>query len=111
MKLQELLWFKQFKYFFAFSAKRVHLQYWNGYDDGDANKNGKKAKGLRSKTTPQHVHHAFLYTSLPSLHNYGLELPNFTFWGGREHKTTTLSFFSWTFIKSFRIQLQKYANI
>ena len=33
--------------------------------------------------------------------------PNFTFCRGREHKTTTLFFFSWTLIRSFRIHLQK----
>ena len=32
---------------------------------------------------------------------------NFTFCRGREHKTTTFFFFSWTLIQSFRIQLQK----
>ena len=35
------------------------------------------------------MHHAFLYISLPSLHNYDMKLPDFTFCGGREHKTTT----------------------
>ena len=37
--------------------------------DGDGNGNVKKAIGLMSKTTILHVHHAFLYISLPSLHN------------------------------------------
>ena len=31
----------------------------------------------------------FFYISLPSLHNYNVKLPNFTFCGGREQKTTT----------------------
>ena len=35
--------------------------------DGDGNKNGKNA----NKTL--HVHHAFLYISLPSLHNYDVK--------------------------------------
>ena len=40
-------------------------------DDGDGNENGNKAIGLNSgKTTTLHVHHAFLYISLPSLHDY-----------------------------------------
>ena len=26
-----------------------------------------------------HVHHAFLYISLPSLHDYKVKMPNFTF--------------------------------
>ena len=34
-------------------------------------------------------------------------VPNFTFWGGREHKTTIFFFFSWTSMQSFRIHLQK----
>ena len=53
------------------------------------------------------VHHAFMYISLPSLHYYDVKMPNFTFCGGREHKTTTFFFFLWTSIQSFRIQLQK----
>ena len=35
------------------------------------------------------------------------KVPDFTFCRGREHKTTTFLFFSWTLIQSFRIQLQK----
>ena len=61
-------------------------------DDGDVNENVKKAIALLRKTTTLHVHHAFLYISLPSLHDYDVKIPNFTFCGGREHKTTT--FFS-----------------
>ena len=33
------------------------------------------------------MHHAFLYISLPSLHDYGMKLPNFTFYGGRKQVT------------------------
>ena len=29
------------------------------------------------QTTTLHVHHAFLYTSLPSLHDYNVKVPNF----------------------------------
>ena len=61
-------------------------------DDGDVNKNGKKAIGRRH---------------LPSLYDYDVKMPNFTFCRGHEHKTTTFFFFSWTSIPSFRIQLQK----
>ena len=32
-----------------------------------------------SKTTTLHVHHAFLYISLPSLHDYDVKWPNFKF--------------------------------
>ena len=40
---------------------------------GDGNENVKKAIGLMSKTTILHVHHAFLYISLQSLHNYDVK--------------------------------------
>ena len=64
------------------------------------------------QTTTLHVHHAFLYISLPSLHYYDVKMPIFTFCEGRERKTTTFSFFSWTSIQSLRIELQKkIANI
>ena len=41
-------------------------------DDGDGNKDVKKAIGLITKTTILHVHHTFfvLYISLPSLYDY-----------------------------------------
>ena len=39
---------------------------------GDGNQNVKKQLVKISKTTTQHVHHAFLYISLPSLHDYGV---------------------------------------
>ena len=38
--------------------------------DGDGDGNVKKAISLVSKTTTLHVHHDFLYISLPSLHDY-----------------------------------------
>ena len=62
-------------------------------DDGDVNENGKKTIGLDWQTTTLHVHHAFLYISLPSLYDYDVKMPNFTFCGKREDKTTTLFFF------------------
>ena len=55
-------------------------------DDGDGNENGKKAIGSDCKTTNLHVHHAFLCISLPSLHDYDVKFPNFTFYGGRERR-------------------------
>ena len=79
----------------------------NDNDNDDGTENGKKAIGLISKTVTLHVHHAFLYIFSPSLHGYDVKLPNFTFCGGCERKTTTLFFFSWTLIQSVRIQLQK----
>ena len=47
--------------------------------DGDGNENARKATGLMSKTTTLHVHHAFLYIWLPSLHNYDVKWQNFKF--------------------------------
>ena len=35
-----------------------------------------KAIVLLSETTTLHVHHAFLYISLPSLHDYDVKMPN-----------------------------------
>ena len=58
------------------------------------------------------MHRAFLYVSLPSLHDYNVKLPNLTFFRGREQKTTTFFFFSWTLMQSFRIlNSKKFANI
>ena len=51
-------------------------------NDGERNKNVKKAIGLIIKTSTFHVHCAFLlilYISLPSLHDYEVRMPNFTF--------------------------------
>ena len=47
--------------------------------DGDGNENGKKAIDLFSKTTTLHVQHTFLYISLPSLRDYDVKMPNFSF--------------------------------
>ena len=55
---------------------------------GDGNENDEKTVGLDWQNT-------------------NFEPPNFTFCGGREHKTITLFFFFWTLIQSYRIQLQK----
>ena len=40
------------------------------------------------------MHQAFLYISLPSLHDYDVKMPNFTLCGEREHMTTTLFSFA-----------------
>ena len=37
-------------------------------DDGDGYENVKTATGLLNETSSLHVHHAFLYISLPLLH-------------------------------------------
>ena len=39
-------------------------------DDGDGYENVKTATGLLNETSSLHVHHAFLYISLPLLHDY-----------------------------------------
>ena len=61
-------------------------------DDGDGSENVKKEIGLISKTTTLHMHHAFLYISLPPLHDYGVKLPNFTFYGARKQAKTSFFF-------------------
>ena len=60
--------------------------------DDDMDGIEKKAVGLISKTTTLHMPHPFLYISWPSLPDYNVKVPEFTFCRGREHKTTT--FFS-----------------
>ena len=57
-------------------------------DDGDGNGNATKATGLIRKTTILHVHHTFLYISLPSLHDYDVKMPNFTVYRGSTQATT-----------------------
>ena len=57
-------------------------------DDGDGNGNTTKAIGIISKTTILHVHHAFLYISLPSLHDYDVKMPNFTMYRGSTQATS-----------------------
>ena len=52
----------------------------------------KKPEVQIGKTTTLQEHHAFLHISLPSLHDYNVKLPNFTFCRGREKKTTTFFF-------------------
>ena len=54
------------------------------------------------KTTTLHMHHSFLYISLPSLC-----WPNVTFCGGSEHKTTTSFSFSRTSIQSLEFNSRK----
>ena len=61
-------------------------------DDGDGNQDVKKAIGLLRKTTTLHVHHAFLYISLPSLHDYDVKMPNCKFYGRRKQATKNLFF-------------------
>ena len=67
----------------------------------------KKAIGLDWQNNNFARASRFLYISLQWLHDYDMKLPNFTFYGGRKHKTRTFLFFFWTSIQSFRIQLPK----
>ena len=75
-------------------------------DAGD-NKNVKKTIGLIRKTTTSHVHHIFLYISFPFLHEYDVEMPNFTFYGERKQATTKFYFSFWAWTWSLEIQLQE----
>ena len=68
------------------------------YHDGDDNENVKKAIDWISKTTTLHVHHAFLYISLPSLHHYDVIIPNFAFYGEPKQPTPKFAFSFWTWI-------------
>ena len=57
--------------------------------NSDVNENGTKAKSVLGKTPTLSVHHAFLNISLPSIvHDHDVKLNNFTFYVGRELKTT-----------------------
>ena len=60
-------------------------------DDSDGNQDVKKAISLLCKTATLHVHHAFLYISLPSLHVYEV-MSNCKFHEGRKQVTTNLFF-------------------
>ena len=60
--------------------------------DGDENVKKKKTIGFITKTTTSHVHHAFLYISLPFMKNYDVKMPNFTFYGVRKQATTKFYF-------------------
>ena len=46
------------------------------------------------KITTLHVHHAFLYISLPLLHDYNVKLPNFTSFveGGNKRQQVLFDF-------------------
>ena len=76
-------------------------------DDGDGNENATKAIGLITKTTILHVHHAFLYISLPSLHDYDVKMPKFTMYRGSTEATTKFPLSFWSWIWFLGIQLQE----
>ena len=62
------------------------------YNEADGNENDKKTKGLISKTTTLHVHHAFLYISFLFSHDFDVKMTNFAFHGGRKQATTKFYF-------------------
>ena len=52
-----------------------------------------KGNRLLGQTTTLHVHNAFFFVHfLPSLHNYDMKKPHFTFYGGHRQVTTKFSF-------------------
>ena len=55
-------------------------------DDGDGNKNGKKAMGFDWHNNNFARRSRYLYISLPSLHDSNVQLPIFMFCWGRKHK-------------------------
>ena len=84
---------KQDRLFFSWECLNIFATGWSfSNDDGDGNQGVKKATGLSRKTTTLHVHHACLYTSLPSLHDYDVKMPNCKFYGGHKQATTNLFF-------------------
>ena len=66
----------------------------NKTDDDCHSKENEKIICLYKQTTTLHVHHAILYTSLPSLHHYDMKLLNFTstLYGVGEHNTKNCRF-------------------
>ena len=57
--------------------------------DGDVNENGKKAIGLDWQDDNFAYASRFFVHFFPSLHDYDVKMPNFTFCREREHKRTT----------------------
>ena len=65
----------------------------NGDGDGDGNENGKKAIGLDWQNNNSACDHAFLYISLPSLHDYDVKLLISRFMEDGNTCMTTISVF------------------
>ena len=53
----------------------------------------------------------FLHISLPSLQDYNVKVPNFTFWRGRENKTTTFLLLFLNFAVFQNLTPEQFANI
>ena len=60
-------------------------------DDVDGNGDAAKTIGLICKTTILRVHRAFLYISLPSLHDCDVKMPNFTMYRGSTQAADEIS--------------------
>ena len=72
---------------------RLGRQWVLSNDDRDGNENGKKSNTFRlAKQELCTCITLFWYISLPSLHDYDLKVPNFTFCGGCEHTRQRFSF-------------------
>ena len=71
-----------------------------------ATRRRKKARDLDLENNNFARASTFFVHFLPTLHDYNVKVPNFSFRRGREQQTT-LFLFSRTLIQSFRIQLQK----
>ena len=93
------------KRFGCYQQEQFNLHWENSVSDGSQcivnNRNfkmkrrreSKKAIAWQGKTTTLLVHHAFLYISLPSLHDYHVKMPNFTFCEGRKQAMTKFILF------------------
>ena len=80
-------------------------------DNADVNENGTTAIGLDWKNSKSaRASRLFVRFFTVTAWLRPREMQNFTYCGEREYETTTLLFFSWTFLKSFRIQLQHLTN-
>ena len=60
--------------------------------DGDGNGYSKKAIDIDKQNNNFARAHAFLYISLPSLYDYNVKLPNFSFCRGREQTDNNFLF-------------------
>ena len=84
------------RYFSQKSSSSLCFPFPNGSPSATRTATAKKAIGLDQQNNNSARDHAFLHISLPSLHDYNVQVPNFTFCRGQEHKTTTSFSFSWT---------------
>ena len=61
--------------------------------------------GLISKTTTSHVRHTYLYIFV--LHDYGVKMHNFAFYGEHKQATTKFNFFFMNLDMDLGIPLQE----